>query len=508
MSFLSPLSFLLATLAVPLLLLYFLKVRRRPQRVSSLLLWDPALRDREASAFFQRLQRDPLMLLQILALIALTIALARPAVTVSGYGAKRVVIVLDTSASMKATDVSPSRFALAQREALGLVSRLGEGAEVMVIEAGVQPKVLAPFTRDRNEVVGAVRGAHARDLPNRLGDGIRTARALVGPDARAEIHVFTDGAHPEALKGQGDDVRVRWSSVGQRGRNVAITNLAVRRNYFGAFDSQAFLSVVNFSNEVQSFSFTLHLDNDLIAEKSLTLEPNVRRAVVLPFSHPGGGVVRARLNVSDDLEADNAAYAVIPPPRDIAVLLVSPGNLFLEKVLKTDPQVKLEVRTPDTYQGGMENFDVVVVDGANPARIGNGRFVLVNSAPGDVPIEVLGRLEAPVVMDWDRTHPIMRQIDFAKIAIEEAMRVRPLAPGKTLVEAVGGPLIYLLEERDRKAVFFGFDLFRSDFPLRVAFPLMLSKSLRWLHPAGLDQSSLQLATGQPIRPPGAWSRPR
>ena len=101
-------------------------------------------------------------------------------------------------------------------------------------------------------------------------------------------------------------------------------------------------------------------------------------------------------------------------------------------------------------------------------------------------------------MDWDRTHPIMRQVDFAKVTIEEAMRVRPLAAGKTLVEAVGGPLIYLLEERERKAVFFGFDLFRSDFPLRVAFPVMLSKSLRWLHPAGLDQSSLQLQTGQPI----------
>jgi Mg-chelatase subunit ChlD len=498
MSFLSPLSFLLATLAVPLLLLYFLKVRRRQQVVSSLLLWDSALRDREASAFFQRLQRDPLMLLQILALLALTLALARPAVTVSGYGAKKVVVVLDASASMKATDVSPSRFVRAQREALGLVGRLGEGAEVMVIEADVQPKVLVPFTRDRDQVVSGLRGAQAHDLPNRLGDAIRTARALVGPDPRAEIHVFTDGAHPDSIKGQADDVRVRWVGVGQRGRNVAITNLAIRRNYFGAFDSQAFLSVVNFSDEAQTLSFTLHLDSDLIAEKSLTLEPNVRRAVVLPFSHPGGGVVRARLNVSDDLEADNVAYAVIPPPRDIAVLLVSPGNLFLEKALRSDPQVKLEVRTPDAYQGGMQGFDVVVVDGTSPPRIGNGRFVLVNTAPPDVPIEVLGRLESPVIMDWDRTHPIMRQIDFAKVAIEEAMRVRPVAPGKTLVEAVGGPLIYLLEERDRKAVFFGFDLFRTDFPLRVAFPLMLSKSLRWLHPAGLDQSSLQLATGKPI----------
>ena len=208
--------------------------------------------------------------------------------------------------------------------------------------------------------------------------------------------------------------------------------------------------------------------------------------------------MRLRLNVSDDLDADNVAYAVLPPQRQIAVLLVSPGNLFLEKALKTDPQVKLEVKKPEEYQGGMEGADVVIVDSVSPARIGNGRFVLVNTVPPDVPLEVLGRLENPVIMDWDRTHPIMRQLDFAKVTIEDAMRVRPLAAGKTLVEAVGGPLVYTLEERDRKAVFFGFDLFKTDFPLRVAFPLMLSKSLRWLHPAGLDQSSLSLSTGQPI----------
>ena len=142
MSFLSPLALALAGLSIPLLLLYFLKVRRRELPVSSLLLWDPALRDREASTFFQRLQRDPLLILQILALLALTAALARPAITVSGHGNKRVAIVMDSSASMKATDVGPSRFVQAQREALGLLGRLGEGAEVMVIEAGVQPRVV------------------------------------------------------------------------------------------------------------------------------------------------------------------------------------------------------------------------------------------------------------------------------------------------------------------------------------------------------------------------------
>ena len=166
MNFLSPLALLMATLSVPLLLLYFLKVRRRQVRVSSLLLWDPSLRDREASTFFQRLQRDPLLILQILALLALTVALARPAVSVMGQGAKRVAIVMDSSASMKAADVPGSRFIQAQRAALGLLGQLGEGAEVMVIEAGVQPKVLVPFTREHDRVASAIRSMEAHDLPN------------------------------------------------------------------------------------------------------------------------------------------------------------------------------------------------------------------------------------------------------------------------------------------------------------------------------------------------------
>ena len=498
MNFLSPFALLLGTLAVPLLLLYFLKVRRRQMRVSSLLLWEAALRDREASTFFQRLQRDPLLILQILALLALTVALARPAVTVMGQGAKRVAIVMDTSASMKATDVPSSRFGQAQRAALSLLGRLGEGAEVMVIEAGVQPRVVVPFTREHDRVAAALRSLEAHDLPNRLAEGLRTARALVGADPRAEIHVFTDGAHPDAAAAQGNDARVRWTGVGRRSHNVGITSLAVRRNYFGNYNSQAFFSVGNFSAEPQTLSLRLTLDDETLTERTLTLDPQVRRAIVVPFSEQRGGVLKLKLDVTDDLDADNVAYAVIPAPRTLSVLLVSPGNLFLEKVLQTDPQVKLEVRKPDAYQGGMEGFDVVVVDSVSPPKLGNGRFVLVNTVPSDVPLEVLGRLDNPTIMDWDRTHPIMRQIDFAKVTIEDAMRVRPVAAGKTLVEAVGGPLIYALEERDRKALFFGFDLFRTDFPLRVAFPLILSKGLRWLSPVGLDQSSLQLQAGQPI----------
>ncbi len=498
MSFLSPLAFLLFALSLPLALLYFLKVRRLERTVSCVLLWESSPREREASTFFRRLQRDPLLLLQILALLALTLALARPAVSFIGQGSRKIAIVMDVSASMKATDVAPSRFAAAQRQALLLVDRLGWGEEAMVIEAGIRPRVVAPLTRDRGRIRSAINGLRPLEISDRLTEALDTARSLVAGDARGEVHVFTDGALPASLLSGEANSGIRWTGVGERGRNIGITSLAVRKASFRAFDYQAFFSVVNFSEGPETFAFAVAVDDRTVAEQSLTLPPKVRRSVVVPFSHDGGGVVRVRLDIGDDLSTDNVAHAVISPPKPIRVLLVSPGNLFLEKALRTDPGVALEVRTPDDYRGGMESADVVVLDSVSPARIGAGRFVLVNTAPPDVPLEILGRVSEPVILDWDRSHPIMRHVDLDKVMVEEALRVRPLAAGKTLVETIGGPVLYALEEPRRKIVFAGFDLFKSDLPLRVAFPLILSNILRWLHPAGLDSMTLQREAGQPI----------
>ena len=105
MSFLSPFALALFALSVPLVLLYFLKVRRRERTVSSLLLWPASLRDREASTFFQRLHRDPLLILQLLALLALCLALARPVATVMGQGSRKVVIVRHGNANEGFSDL-------------------------------------------------------------------------------------------------------------------------------------------------------------------------------------------------------------------------------------------------------------------------------------------------------------------------------------------------------------------------------------------------------------------
>src|SRR5712671_1524573 len=104
--FLNPLSATLAAaIAVPaLLILYFLKLRRREMPISSTLLWKKAIQDLQVNAPFQKLRRNLLLLLQLLMLLLLCLALSRPVSNYKPGAGKTSVILIDRSASMSAAD--------------------------------------------------------------------------------------------------------------------------------------------------------------------------------------------------------------------------------------------------------------------------------------------------------------------------------------------------------------------------------------------------------------------
>ncbi|RPI08814.1 MAG: VWA domain-containing protein, partial [Zetaproteobacteria bacterium] len=466
--------------------------------VSSTLLWTDSLRDQQASAPFRRLKPNLLLLLQILAILLLALALARPVRTVLLPGYARTVFIVDVSASMQATDVPGSRFAAAKEAALAAASTLGNGQQAMLIAAGHEAQVVVPFTDDPSAIRRGLAGLTALDVPGRLSDALRLAQAnLQIQGGTAAVEVFTDGAFdPPRLPDLGG-AAVHWHRFGQRGTNVGITAFEARKTFFGAFDYQAFLSVANYGSESASFDIALTMDGRRIKAERVTLTPELKRSFVFPFLDREGGVLKAEISLRDDLLADNQALAVLPPPRPLRILLVSPGNPFLEKALAADAQVHVT-------RGGLEllerksQYDVAILDGVQAARVPPGRYLFVNTVPEGVPLEVQGRVQEPAIVDWDRGHPAMRYIDLSKVAIQEAMRVRPVSGGRALVESNLTPLVYALDEGGLKAIFIGFDLFRTDLPLRVAFPLFVSNALRWLSPSRLEDAGLQLRTGQPL----------
>src|SRR5436305_10576146 len=118
MHFLAPLAFAFAASVPVVVVFYLLKRKRVVKLVSSTLLWQKFLSETQASAPFQKLRKNWLLILQIVLLAIAVFALSRPYFAAKSKPAQLRVLILDASASMQATDESPSRFEQARTEAL------------------------------------------------------------------------------------------------------------------------------------------------------------------------------------------------------------------------------------------------------------------------------------------------------------------------------------------------------------------------------------------------------
>src|SRR5690349_25125522 len=128
LQFSSPLSAagwaVLAGVPVGIIALYFLKLRRRPVQVPSTLLWRRSLEDLHVNSLFQRLRKNLLLFLQLLAVLLAMLALAGPKLKGGSGQGQRLILAIDTSASMSATDVAPNRLAKAKEEAKAFVTAM------------------------------------------------------------------------------------------------------------------------------------------------------------------------------------------------------------------------------------------------------------------------------------------------------------------------------------------------------------------------------------------------
>ena len=505
MSFGNPLA-LLFLLGVPLLvLLYTVRRRRLELTVSSLLLWGLPAGEPQGRTLFRRLRLPLILLIQILLVTALALALARPGLLTRSPGFGRAVLIVDTSASMQATDERPSRFARAVAEARAVADRLSPGEEAILIAAGPRPAVAVPLTRDASDLRAGLARLAAQDGGADLAAALRLAAAFAEGAGPTEVHLFTDGASSRALPSLPRTADLQVHFVGRPAPNVAISGLRVRKKYYSGTQHELYVALTNAGGQTVTFPLVVTLEGVRLSREQVTLPPQTRRSLIVPFSHHGGGALEVTAEVADALAVDNRGWALLPPPRTLRVLLVSEGNLFLEQALRSDPQVEVVTIPPARFEGDPGDYDVVVLDGSAPARLERGRYILVNTVAGNTPLEVTGTIRNPVVVDWDRGHPAMRFLDLSQVLIEEALRVRPLTGSRTLIESTLTPLALAFEEGGSRIVFVGFDPLRSDLPLRAAFPLFLSNAVRWLYPTRLEDLPLQTATGRALTvpvPPG------
>jgi len=485
--FTSPLA-LLGLLFIPAVVaMYLLKLRRDERVVSSTLLWTRLVSDVEANAPWQRLRRSLLLLLQLLLVLILALLAARPFLERPAGLARDVVLVLDTSASMAATDVMPNRLEVAKAAALDALRDLPTGGKVSVVTADRTARIVVNETSDMGRVRQALEEIEPTSASGDLGDALELAGKLAARSGDAQILVATDGAlatPPSASV----DAPIKVLTVGRSRRNQAIVALAVRTAP-SAVTRSVFVSVANL--DLESARRRLELrdgEGALLEVRDLLLDPQARSDVVIDDVPRGIETLELRLvgadpaveTAPDDLATDDHAWAVVPPDRTRLILLVGEGDPYLETALSYLPNVELYGVTLEEYGPATERtdgrpWDLVIFEGPLPGELPRTPILAIAPTDGSDLGEVTGALENPGIGSLSPDEPILRYVDLSTTHIAAATRLELPEWARTVIPGpAGAPLLYAGNRAGLPTAVLAFEPRRSDLPLQVAFPILLA----------------------------------
>jgi hypothetical protein len=524
--FLNPAMLALSALLPLVVFMYLLKLKRRPVRVPSTLLWRRAVEDMAANAPFQRLRNNLLLWLQLLVLLLLILALARPVFKLAGGQTETTIVLLDMSASMQARDADGrTRFDAAREQALRLVDDLGSGGfmdrmgprqEIMVIGIAERALSLVPQTSDRGVIRSALRELRPRDVEADLADlgfllepktRLRSPQEdvayLPNPDVR--VVLLSDGRLGDNLTALTDLANLDYTPIGTSTANVGFTAVDVRESFAGRFQYQVFASLLNAGPDARTVYAELQVAGEVVDLKRVDLPAAGRGQVVYTIGEDIRGVATLRLvDHTDDFPADDIARAVIAPPVDLKILIVTRGNPFLERVFSIDPRARVSVMRPNEY-APRDDVDIHVFDNWAPPAAPPTQSIYINAVPADLGYGVAGDpVRNPRVIDWSRVHPLTPSfINFERVLIGQALRLTTPPAAVALVEAVDTDLLSVLERDTRSTLVIGFDITESYWPLDVSFPMFFGNLIdQWSRRAGgLGTASWRTGSTIPIIPP-------
>lgn len=466
---------------------YILKLRRRAVPVPFSRIWDSVLRDKQATELFSKLRRMLSLLLQLALLALLVLALGDPQPKEDLREGRHLVLLVDASASMKATDVKPTRLAAAKAEAEKIVRGLGASDRAIVVQMGSVPTPRSSMSGDQTELLQAIQQVSASDtradLEAALSFGRDSLRGLPHP----ELVVVGDGAYGEPAELSELSSRVglegaepRFVPIGKSGKNLSITEFSVRRYPLDKSRYEVMLEIANMSDTPTDVELELAGDGVLVDVTRLKLGPNERLPRYYQDLAGASRTLTARIKAaagSDDLPADDIAYALLPERRRARILLVTPGNTYLEAALLLDEYLDVVQVAPGaaTPEG---KFDVAILDGVAPKLSGKVGAALYLNPPADgSPVPYGNPIEDFGFDTWERKSPVLRFMSMGDIQVAKGRAFKPAAGDRVLGASDDGPILVSGAHDGHRFVALGFDPRDSDLVLRIAWPLFVLNSI-------------------------------
>jgi hypothetical protein len=381
------LALILLIVPFALILLYFLKLKRKPLSVPSTFLWRKSIEDLHVNALFQWLRNNLLLLLQLLVLLLLIYSIMDFRVHGRSKESRHYILMIDNSASMGATDVAPSRLHWAKAEAQKEVEAANDTDYGMVIVFNSSAEILQSYTNNKGQLNSAIAQIEQTQRPTRIEEALTLADSLANPNRSADdasvrpanvepgkertyvaaqgistdIHLFSDGRFPDMPEFALGNLNMQFHSAGVPGpdnvNNVALVTLNALRNDRDPSKLQVFVRALNFRPKPAETKVVLEIlvDGAIkgIKEAGLSMParkvdsyteqgkevPTIRDTPgeaaatfdLTDLDDRGNTILHAKLpNLKDDLPLDDEAWLVVGVVRKARVLLVTSGNSILD----------------------------------------------------------------------------------------------------------------------------------------------------------------------------------
>ncbi|MFO0890834.1 MAG: BatA and WFA domain-containing protein [Isosphaeraceae bacterium] len=546
--------FILAGVPVGIIALYFLKLKRRPVKVPSTLLWRRSLEDLHVNSLFQRLRRNLLLFLQLLAVALAMLALAGLRSSGTGGQGQRFVLMIDNSASMSATDVAPSRLLRAKDRASEVVRAMGGDDLAMVISFAEAARVVSNYTSDKRALLQRIDAIAPTQSVTSLREALQVAAGLANPSkqigegvvatsapATPKLLIYTDGGFPDVEGFSLGNLEPEVVVIGPppppytppaggaapEGRprnqnpsdNLAIVSLQARVNDERPDVYQLFGRVHNFRAEaVETEAQLLRHDpakpgaeGALIDAIGLKLAPQSDQSFKFDIPDTGLAELEVRLTVQDALDVDNRAYAIVGNARKAQVLAVTRGNRYLQDAFNTPTvaeRADIRVASPEEAKGEElarevrgGRFDLVIFDGVRPESPPEANALYFGALPPGPGLANPRTIEQPVILDWNISHPLMQYIrDLSLVFVAKSQTVE-LPPGATtLIESNQGPLAFTVPREGFTDTVVLFPLLDGTTPNTtwfryISFPLFLLNGMQTL-------GNVREGTGEEMASPG------
>lgn len=480
-------SLWLALLAIPLILFYFLKLRRPRIVVASLALWRQVMEDQRVNSPFQKFKRNLLLLLQLLLLFLLILAAMQPYMGASNRNAVKLPILIDTSASMASLDGSNgvSRLDLAKDRLHEMIDGMLPDDQFSIIAFSDSAVRLTPFTDNQRVLREAVDGLKISDVPSRIEDGLRMVEAMGRNDPVARAVMITDGNIPAQvdfnLSFELDYERIRPSPIS----NIGITAFNGQRRDDRSW--QVFLSVESSGPEAISAQLHLIRDGERIVEERILLNPGGGDRLAFTIAAEEATRLKAELIPidSDAVVSDNQAWLDLPAQRPLRVY-ISPGLRTVRRAMSAIDGVELH---PIADQSGTASseYDLVITNlQEDLTKLKSPTWMSVGIIPA-VLRDLLGTEQGAIsVVDWREEARLLEYVTILdvltlrrpKIATGIGLRDFEAVGFTPLIETRTGPLLLETHREGRHGFVWLLDFDQTTLPYRVGFPVMLQNLVR------------------------------